>query len=265
MEKFKVIQPSITLAPYVQRYWILETDNVFDTHQRVIPNGCTELMFNRGDRMRFLCDNILQPTSYIKGQNTRYYDLAPMGKVNLISVSFTPFGAKSFFSMPINEFSEKCIDLKDISDSLLSDLSKRISDTSDDEVCIYQIEQFLLKRLNPLKDYNRERMFAAVKAINKQEQISIASLADITCVSYRQFIRIFTEHIGVTPKEYLRVVRFQRALYALQNNPLILSSDLAFICGYYDQSHLINEFKAFSGYTLSEYTTVCQPRSDYFA
>lgn len=265
MENFRVIYPSIALAPYVQRYWILATDSLSNVNQRVIPNGCTELMFNLGDRINFLLNNTLQPLAYIKGQNTNYYDLVPIGKIHLISVAFTPFGAKAFFPIPINEFSNKCIDVNDIGDLLLTDLSKRVSDDIDDNIRIRLIEQFLSERFNPLKNYNFERLSTIIEVINKSQEVNIKTLAGISCLSYRQFIRIFTDHIGMTPKEYLRVIRFQKVLYTLQNRPQISSVDLAFECGYYDQSHLINEFKKFSGYTLTEYPNICEPRSDYFS
>ncbi len=265
MESFRTIRPSVVLAPYVHRYWILETDKACNISQRVIPNGGIELMFNQGDRVRFFSDNKLQPESFIKGQHTGFYDLCPTGRVRLISIAFTPFGAKAFFQIPLNEFSNQSVDINDIGDILLMDLSKQISDATNDDMCVQHIEHFLLKRLNPLKDYNQKRLLFSIDTISTQKQVDIASLAETTCISYRQFVRVFTEHIGVNPKEYMRVVRFQKALSILENNPQISAIDLAFEAGYYDQSHLINEFKLFCGYTPKEYPVICEPRSDYFS
>lgn len=266
MESFKVIQPSAVLLPYVQRYWILRTDNTTQSGQRIIPNGCMELMFNIGDDIRFRSANSFQPPSYIKGQNSNYYDLFPSGKVHLISVSFTPFGGKAFFEMPLYTFNNECIDIRDIGDLLLKDLAESISDNVEDEcTCIKRIENFLLSRFTPLKNYNQQRLSAVIETINKSKTVDIKLLAEISCLSYRQFIRVFTDHVGINPKEYLRIVRFQKALYTLQCHPDISSIDLAFRCGFYDQSHLINEFKNLSGYTPLEYPTLCEPRSDYFS
>lgn len=232
--------------------------------QRIIPNGCIELMFNRGDSMTFDSDHSIHPHSFIKGLNTRYYDLVPMGNINLISVCFTPFGAKTFFSVPLEEFNGKSIDALTVGDPLLADLCRRIADTPNETICIRYIEQFLLQRFQPLQDYNRKRISTAIQAINHQATVDIASLADMCCVSYRQFIRIFTAHVGLNPKEYLRIVRFQRSLSILQHHPDVAFTDVAYRCGYYDQPHFINEFKAFTGSTPTEYLHICQPRSDYF-
>lgn len=265
MEHFKVIKPSPALAPYVQRYWILKMDTIFGMEQRIIPNGCMELMFCRGDRMMFSSGNVLHPVSYIKGQNTKFYDLLLTGKVNLISVSFTPLGMSAFSSVPISEFSYGCVDILDVNDGLLNNLSNRISETVDDETCIRLIEEFLIRRFNPIRDYNCKRLSAVIHAINNEKQIDVTTLSEVSCVSYRQFIRVFTEHVGLNPKEYLRIVRFQRALSIMNKKPLISSIDLAFEAGYYDQSHLINDFKGFTGNTPLEYLAICQPRSDYFS
>lgn len=265
LESFKVITPSPILAPYVQRYWILESASVSGLPQRIIPNGCIELMFNRGDNMTFGSDHNIHPDSFIKGLRTNYYELIPKRNIHLISVCFTPLGAKTFFSIPLAEFNGKSIDALTLGDPLLADLSKRIADTTHEKLCIDYIEQFLLQRFQPLKDYNQKRISTTIHAINHQVEVNITSLADMCCVSYRQFIRIFTEHIGLNPKEYLRIVRFQRSLSVLQHQPDASFTDVAYRCGYYDQPHFINEFKAFTGSTPTEYLQICQPRSDYFS
>lgn len=77
--------------------------------------------------------------------------------------------------------------------------------------------------------------------------------------------RIFHEYIGLNPKEFMRVVRFHKALFILQNDPSMNFTRLTYECGYYDQSHLIREFKQFAGYTPREYMAACSPHSDYFS
>jgi transcriptional regulator GlxA family with amidase domain len=84
-------------------------------------------------------------------------------------------------------------------------------------------------------------------------------------LSYKQFKRVFAEYTGANPKDWLRTVRFQKALYTLQTQPAISLAQLACECGYYDQPHLIKEFKTFSGYTPVEYSAIYAPCSDYFS
>lgn len=81
----------------------------------------------------------------------------------------------------------------------------------------------------------------------------------------KQFNRIFSEYVGSNPKEFTRTIRFQRALHILEKQPPISLTALAYQCGYFDQSHLIKDFKALSGYTPTEYLVACPPHTDYFS
>ena len=109
-------------------------------------------------------------------------------------------------------------------------------------------------------------MRAAISTIDREKgEIRVSDLASSVFLSTKQFLRVFTGHIGISPKDFLRIVRFQHALYMLQSTPAMTFSRLACECGFYDQPHLINEFKIFSGYTPGEYLSLCAPYSDYFS
>ena len=147
----------------------------------------------------------------------------------------------------------------------LSDLVKQVTDTSDNAVCIRLIEQFFLRRLYTLPEYNLKRMSAVFHEINLRPQINISHLSETACLSSKQFGRIFADYVGTTPKEFIRIVRMQRALSMLQQDATIPFVQVAYECGFSDQSHMIKEFKLFSGYTPAEYLSVCAPYSDYFS
>ena len=89
-------------------------------------------------------------------------------------------------------------------------------------------------------------------------------LSETACLSSKQFGRIFADYVGTTPKEFIRIIRMQRALSMLQQDATIPFVQVAYECGFSDQSHMIKEFKLFSGYTPAEYLSVCAPYSDYF-
>lgn len=223
------------------------------------------LVFHRGQRMFSTAEDDFQPQSFVCGLSTNYTDLYSRETVDMIVVVFRPFGARAFFNMPMNEFHDKSISLDDLEDKALLELKNRILDEQDDKICINLIERFFIKRLCSFDDYNYPRIVASVNTINCRPSIDIKSLADISCLSYKQFNRIFTGYVGSNPKEFVRIVRFQRALYILQNNAGISMTSLAYECGYYDQPHLVKEFKSFSGYTPTEYIAMCAPYSDYFS
>lgn len=263
MERFNIIQPSAVLAPYVRHYWLLESDDTVHS-QRIIPTGNIELCFHRGSLMKQ--GDELIPVTSLSGQSLSFADLIPTGTVNMIAVVFHPFGARAFFNLPIYELSELIASADDINLYPLKELEDKILNATNDNLCIELIESFLISRLNPFKEYNYKRMVAAIRAINlSDDDLSVSRLAETVALSRKQFQRIFNEHVGATPKEFMRIVRFHKALYMLQNNPAMNFTAVAHACRYYDQAHMTNEFKLFSGYTPSEYVAVCSPYSDYFS
>ena len=82
----------------------------------------------------------------------------------------------------------------------LSDLVKQVTDTSDNAVCIRLIEQFFLRRLYTLPEYNLKRMSAVFHEINLRPQINISHLSETACLSSKQFGRIFADYVGTTPQ-----------------------------------------------------------------
>lgn len=182
----------------------------------------------------------------------------------MISVVFLPVGVNAFFHLPMDRIAGLRLTAGDMEDKDLLELERVLTNTEEDRSCIFFIEQFLLKRLTGLSEYNVKRLDTAIRLINRG-RTDIAQLADAACLSKRQFNRIFSENIGAHPKEFSRIIRFQRALNMLESNSLNSLTAVAYECGYFDQSHMIKDFKAFSGYTPSEYIAVCPPHSDYFS
>lgn len=265
METFEIIQPSVTLSSYIKYYWILEADYESGNFQRVIPSGNPQLHFYRGASV-LLRDGSIHDNAILCGQATTYTDLTLTGRIKIITVVFHPHGAKAFFNMPVSELTNRITAVDNCDDKALKELEKRITDTENDAMCIQLIEQFFIRRMISLKEYNYNRMCAIIHKINRHKgEVHISELAESVYLSYKQFQRIFTEHTGTTPKDFLRIIRFQKALFTLQYNPQITFPQLACECGYYDQSHLIHEFKTFTGYTPARYMEMGTLCSDYFS
>jgi len=83
---------------------------------------------------------------------------------------------------------------------------------------------------------------------------SIRRIQSETALSHTRLIHLFREHIGLTPKLFCRVRRFRSLLDRIDKGKPIRWAQLAADCGYFDQAHLIRDFRAFSGTTPLEYT-----------
>lgn len=257
MESFQAIQPSALLAPFVKQYWFITADDAERRQQRLIPTGCIGLAFNREGCIYSSLEKGFLPSAYLFGQTTNYTTLS-FGHLDLIIVVFQPGGTKVFFKTPAIEWNGQTIAVDNLGDLQLKELVFRLRDTTDNHSCILLIERFLLNRMNKLNDVNLQRIINAMLSIHAGTT-DISTLADMACLSYKQFKRIFATYIGVNPKDYLKIIRFQKTLQVLYISPKTNLSELAYRCGYCDLSHFVKEFKAFSGCLPSEFLSIKEP------
>lgn len=185
-----------------------------------------------------------------------YLDLIPDGgEVNYISILFQPYAAKLFFDLPANEFYNQLIPVDAVNDLLWTDLCKRISDTTNIRRTIPLIEDFLIRKLNFDHAYHLDRIACAINSIYSASKIEVSVLAETSCLTQKQFKRVFNTYVGCNPKEFIRINRFNKALNLLHKGINPGFAQLAHECGYSDQSHFIKDFKSFSGYTPLDFLT----------
>lgn len=264
---FRLIQPVTSLSMYIKHYWFLEMEAYEAVGERVVPTGYVELTFHFADHLikRKLKDEI-QPGIIICGQKTDFFDVLPTGKISMLSVQFYPHCAGLFFDLPINELTNETLDLNNIIGSSAQELEEQLYDLHTIEDKVNHIERFLLLRMSHKKEYTWNRIFHNISLINQSNgMITSDQLASEACLSRKQHERIFKQMVGLSPKQFLKVIRFQHTLYAHQQHPAESLTELAYRCGYYDQSHMINDFRELSGKTPKQYFNECDnPTSDYF-
>ena len=265
MLSFKIIQPSPALRHYVRYYWTLQEDTVAALSERTLPMGCIQLFFHKGRQLFSPTRHQWQPRFFVCGQDTTYTDVCTDGNLEMIVVVFQPYAARLFFRQPLSLFQGGHVAVEDLEDAALSELARKIADTESHTRCIEWIERFLTDRLRICPDYQTDRLCSVIQHVNGNPFLQARELADVACLCSRQFTRVFTDGIGASPKDFLRIVRIQRALYLLQRHPDSNHAQIAYACGFADQSHMIREFKLFSGYTPMQYLSVCNPVSDYFS
>lgn len=206
MQTFRIVKPAPALAPYIRYYWILRDDALTPVSERTLPVGCMQLVFHKGRQLVSLQNSQLQPQSFICGQSFGFSDVMSTGMIEMITVVFQPYAAKTFLRIPLHLFFGQNISTDEVEDTELSDLSRRIVDTPDNDQCIHLIEDFFFHRLVSCSEYNLKRLSTVLSEINLYPQVSTLELSDVACLSSKQFGRIFADYIGTTPKEFLRIV-----------------------------------------------------------
>jgi AraC-like DNA-binding protein len=89
--------------------------------------------------------------------------------------------------------------------------------------------------------------------IHQQTIRRLHQLSDEIGYSQKHFIDLFRQQVGVTPKQYIKIMRFQKAICAIERERFISWNRISLESGYYDQAHFIHDFKHFSRFTPNEY------------
>jgi AraC-like DNA-binding protein len=267
---YRIYKPGRELQSYIHFYWILEMDAALPTisEQRIIPNACTEAMFHFGDRLCSLHPGKtpeMQPRSLISGQSTAFYDVQQTGKTGLLSIVFKPHAARLFFNIPAGELTNRNVDLEAVKGLFAKEITEKIALSRNNEARIQLVEDCLLEMLQERQLYNFRRISAAIEAINSSRgNIDVGELASLSCLSYKQFDRVFLDLVGLHPKTFMRIVRMQYVFHHKKKFSATSLTQLAYDCGYYDQAHFINDFKTLTGYTPGQCFDDCRSESDYF-
>ncbi|HTB25850.1 MAG TPA: helix-turn-helix domain-containing protein [Puia sp.] len=174
---------------------------------------------------------------------------------HVIKVSFQPGGLHRMLGFPMHSLlGKEGIDARDVWGNQINLILEQLSEADSLYNTITIIEQFLLsKSINLKKLLPIDSVFQLL--VKGGGLIPIEQLASASCLSNRQFERVFKNRIGLSPKFFSRLVRFSRAWLIKENQPDISWLQLAYKCGYYDQMHFIRDFKEFTGENPTEIET----------
>ncbi len=254
MISYREVRPTPFLLPYVECFWFLAEGSEAGVPsgpppiEKVLPDGCIELVFHLQDRFsRWREDGTseLQPTAFVVGQLTRFLLLQAPGRVSTMGVRFRPGRAHPFLGLPVSEVTGLAVPLGDIWTG--TGISERMQSAPEDNTRVRIAESWLLSRLasSKLSDRSMEALVDAMVADRGRE--SVAQLASRAGLSPRQLERRFAVSVGLPPKAFSRIVRLQGALQAVRESPSPDWAAIALEAGYYDQPHLLLDFRELAG------------------
>lgn len=226
-----------------------------------IPEGChvektlplrseSSIVFFLGDSFRTVNLQTQQRTPFerctIRGAHTRIlYSIRPQGTFISFIIKFKATGLYKLLGIPMDIFTDRAIPGSSIEELPFPKITEQLLFAPDIEHCIRIIEPYLLSLAEGAKEVHMG-VDKAVQAIAQYPGLhSISELASNSYMSQRQLQRCFIKYMGICPKTYCRMSRFLRLLHAKEKKPDQKWAALAHEFGYYDQMHLIKEFKKF--------------------
>jgi AraC-like DNA-binding protein len=236
--------PAQQLRPYIDAYWVLETDSLFTPlKRRIVADGCTEIFVNMGSSIPTINAEIaLRPgTSYLGGTMTRASIVSSLPNTNFVGIRFKPAGFPTFYRLPLTDIVDEIIEFPE--EALMKEIDM-------DESLPGRLDQFFIRKMNPAFS----QMTSLVETVGRYGGIiSVDLLAEKHHLTTRTLERYFKREIGITPKLFISIVKFTHLNKRIRANNMEDSLlHIAYEMGYYDHSHLTRAFKKFSGLSPSE-------------
>ena len=227
--------------------------------ERFLPDGSVDLIIDLGERPKFVFDNdslaIVQThtRSWVSGIRTRPISISAGWGEPMLVVGLSPSAARRILDLPMYLLADRVIEAEAVFGPEIYHLRERLTNTSAIADCFRIVDSWITRRLgNSVEEPAWLRQAAATIATDPTLR-RIDWYARKVGVSGKHLSQTFREHIGISPKQYQRVHRFQTLVRSVAGNGSPDWVGLAHECGLYDQSHLISEFRHFSGFSPVEY------------
>lgn len=259
--KTHFIQPSPFLAPYIDYYFVIEDEAPLLAQQeeralKVFPAPQGEMVFSYGkpSQEKWLGENVAHsPNFAIGGFATKAVEYTNQQGVGSIMVGFKPWGLQSFVTVELKELMNTNSEMSLHFGSEVTFVEEMLQAAQSLSERIRIVEAFLAGKLSrPMLD---KAMIQVVKLIvDSKGLIQVEKLAQTCFMSRRQLLRRFENAIGINPKLFSRIVRFQQVFTAMEQGVAEPEwAHLAYDSGYFDQAHFIHDFREFSGVSPAQF------------
>ena len=214
------------------------------------PTPQNSLFFYINDRIKVQQEGtdlfIEQPRSVLVGPQLNRVRIDVDHDHKAIRVGFHPGGLHRLLGGSLSEMIDGSFDAEDVFGAAMKEVNNRLQEADGFDAMKDVVEQFLLQKVKSIKQsvpFDK----AMLALLNNDGIVPIEKIASLACLSVRQFERVSKERIGLPPKLFARIIRFSKAYRLRENHPAISWTKIAYECNYFDQMHLIRDFKQFAG------------------
>ena len=266
---FQTHQPAYPLNKFIELLIYYEKASFDHKVDRFLPNGDTEILIDFHDGPQYIYDNDslteIQACRHVwtSGVRTEPITIPSGNGAAMMVIIFKKGMASPFFPFPMAEISDSVVDADLVWGREFGDVRDRMLAESDISKRFDLIENFLLARFRSQLTVNPCVEYAVREMTVRPDVVSISKMNAKIGYSQKHFTDIFRRGVGLTPKAYLKIMRFQKAVQAIDSADTIDWGTIAQDCGFYDQAHFINDFRHFSGFTPERYATVKSNYQNY--
>ena len=254
--EFQIVPPPDSLKDHIRYFWVWENPEhsaaqVF----RPVADGCPGLIFQPSEQETFRDPGGKHyPFLFLYGQTVRHRELHAQGLFRTWGICFRPHALKGLFGIDADALTDACTPFGALFPQKGFSLPQELLDLPTARQQMERMATFLQQRLeqNKYPGHGSTR-HALARLLHAQGNVPLKTLQESLNLSERGLERKFRSDVGISPKLFSRICRFQAALQQLKKGHFDKLSDIAFENGYADQSHFIRVFREFSGFTPDEY------------
>lgn len=260
---FEMPTPSAPIDKYIECFIYFKGYNPQHSIERVVPDGSIYLIFELDDLPRCTYDNeTLEPNMHftkcwLSGFQKNYISISALPNSEMFVIKFKPGGAIPYLHRAIDEVSNSVVPAEDIFGNSIFNLRDQLILAKTSGEKYLAAEQFLSDKFDSdyVSDASVYEVISSIQCDPEFMETNMMRLIEASGFSKKHFIDLFRKTVGVTPKYFQRILRFNCILPKVQKQEVISWPQISADCGFYDQAHFIKEFKAFSGYNPKTFLT----------
>lgn len=268
---FKTHVPAFPLNQFIESFVYYTDYNPVHTVDRFLPDGNVYVVIDLTDYPKYIYDNnTLKEIQacrnvWFSGIRNNYITIPSGRDSEMFIINFHKGKAYPFVEMPLNELTDYVIDGELVMTNEILNIRETLLSINSIEQKFLFAENYLLKMFSSKLIVNSFVDYAVKQILQMPHQASIEKISNKVGFSQKHLIKIFKEHVGMTPKSFLKIIRFQKAVQEIENKQTPDWISIAHESGYYDQAHFINDFKDFSGFTPTKYLYTKREFANYVA
>ncbi|HEY2472759.1 MAG TPA: helix-turn-helix domain-containing protein [Terracidiphilus sp.] len=255
-DALRLHNPPFPLSQYVELIWRVTRSGTLPSRQRIYPNGAMALVIHlRKPTVSYFLDDETHciRVPLLAGPYSRSFHIDPSESREVIGILFRPGAARIFFPVAAHELHNTDIPLSALHPGEAERLLNDVCSATDEHAQFLAVERYLNRKLINAARLHPAVRYAVGQLSGEGGVRSVRRIQLDTGLSHTRFIQLFREHVGLTPKLFCRVRRFRTLLDRIDKGMPVNWADLAADCGYFDQAHLIRDFREFAGITPLEY------------
>jgi len=250
--------PGPPLNKYVELFAYYTGYNPTYSFERLLPEGNVEILIALDEIQRCFYresqqkDAITCQKAWVLGMQQNYIHAKADKNSSLFAIKFKAGGSYPFLHVPLSKLNNLLIDAELILGNKVLLLREQLLHTNQPDEMFLLAENFLRRCFNDTNYYQNIVDFTVSEIKTKLHSATLNMIAQELGYSQKHFIQLFKKYIGLRPKQYQKIIRFNNALKQIkgQHNDWL---QISYNCGFYDQAHFNNEFKFFTGFTPKHY------------